>query len=211
MNSTLYLSYFINEETPVYGGAKGVIKISKERSISEGDNSNNLSLNFPAHVGTHIDFPFHFSNEGKKSHQYPASFWIFNKIGFVECSVCDILNHLDNLPPNIEMLILKTGFGVNRYNAKYWSSQPIIPSSLANILKNKFLKLRVFGFDLISLTSKLDRVEGKNAHMEFLIKNDILVLEDMNLEKLTFTPNKIIIAPLQIHSADGVPCNVIAY
>ena len=211
MKSALYLSYFINEKTPLYGGGKDIIKINKVRSISNGDNSNNLFLNFPAHSGTHIDFPFHFSNEGKKSHQYPASFWVFNKIGFLECLVDDIFNHLENLPSNIEMLILKTGFGINRSKKKYWSEQPIIPSRLAGILKKKFPKLRVFGFDLISLTSKLNREEGKNAHIEFLIKNDILVLEDMNLEKLTFTPNKVIIAPLQIHSADGVPCNVIAY
>ena len=211
MKQAQYLSYFINDETPLYGGDKDIIKINKVRSILNGDNTNNSFLNFPAHSGTHIDFPFHFSNEGKKSHDYEASFWIFNKIGFLECFPEEIFNHLDNLPSNIEILILKTGFGINRSKKIYWSEQPIIPSRLAGIIKKKFPKLRVFGFDLISLTSKLNREEGKKAHIEFLIKNDILILEDMNLEKLTFKPKKIIIAPLQIQSVDGVPCNVIAY
>lgn len=211
MKSVQYLSHFINQETPLYGGEKNVIKINKVRSITDGDNTNNSFLKLPAHAGTHIDFPFHFSENGKKSHEYEASFWIFNKIGFLECPIDDINNHLNKLPSEIDFLILKTGFGVNRLSQKYWSEQPIIPSSLAQILRNKFPKLRVFGFDLISLTSKLNREEGKKAHVEFLIKNDILILEDMNLEKLTYTPNKIIIAPLQIHSVDGVPCNVIAY
>ena len=63
---------------------------------------------------------------------------------------------------------------------------------------------------MISLTSKLDRAEGKKAHLNFLINNEILILEDMNLEKLFEKPNKVIIAPLQIKEASGVPCNVIA-
>ena len=64
---------------------------------------------------------------------------------------------------------------------------------------------------MISLTSKLDRVEGKAAHINFLINNDILVLEDMNLENISGTPKTVLVAPLQINAADGVPCNVIAF
>ena len=70
--------------------------------------------------------------------------------------------------------------------------------------------LRVFGFDMISLTSKLDRAEGKLAHIAFLIENVILVLEDMNLEILSITPSTVIISTLQLEGADGGPCNVIA-
>ena len=75
----------------------------------------------------------------------------------------------------------------------------------------KFPKLRVFGFDLISLTSKLDRAEGKKAHIEFLINNDILILEDMDLRFLEVSPSLVVIAPLQIQIADGVPCNVLSF
>ena len=64
---------------------------------------------------------------------------------------------------------------------------------------------------MISLTSKLNRSEGRLAHLSFLIENDILVLEDMNLLNLEYAPNEIIIAPLPINNADGVPCNVIAF
>ena len=64
---------------------------------------------------------------------------------------------------------------------------------------------------MISLTSKLDRLEGKKAHFSFLIENDILVLEDMDLSNLKETPDRVIIAPLLIEGADGSPCTVIAY
>ena len=64
---------------------------------------------------------------------------------------------------------------------------------------------------MISLTSKKNREEGKKAHVSFLIDNEILVVEDMNLSDLVQTPDGIIIAPLKIFNIDGVPCNVICY
>jgi kynurenine formamidase len=212
MNSeAIFLSYFIDEHTPSYGGIENAVKIERIKSIEKGDSSNNLELKFPAHIGTHIDFPFHFSNDGKKLEDYPPSFWIFNNVGFIECDICEVENSIKKLESNIECLILKTGFSAERLKKTYWSNQPIIPSHFAKLFKKKFPQLKVFGFDMISLTSKLDRQEGKKAHIEFLIQNDILVLEDMCLDNLKAVPNKLIIAPLQIRSADGVPCTVIAY
>lgn len=211
ISDAIYLSYFIDEQTPVYGGAKDSIKIDRIRSIDNGDNSNNLELRFPGHIGTHIDFPYHFSNLGKKLEDYPASFWIFNKIGFIHCEISEVESSIKNLSSDIECLILKTGFSINRAEEVYWSAQPVIPAIFADLLRETFPKLRVFGFDLISLTSKLNRDEGKKAHLQFLIQNNILILEDMNLEFLNETPNRLIISPLLIRSADGVPCTVIAY
>jgi arylformamidase len=207
----LYLSYFIDANTPVYGGSKEVIQIKQLNSIEKGDTSNNLSVHFPVHIGTHIDFPFHFSNTGKKSDDYPASFWVFNKIGLIDCCIDEVPDKINLLPSDIEILILKTNFGIYRNENRYWSQQPVIPASYADLFRSNFPKLRVFGFDMISLTSKLNRNEGKLAHINFLINNDILILEDMNLHGLQKTPDNIIIAPLQIIKADGVPCNVIAF
>ena len=63
---------------------------------------------------------------------------------------------------------------------------------------------------MISLTSQLDKQEGKKAHIEFLVKNDILVIEDMNLENLNSTPFELIVSPLLIEDIDGSPCTIIA-
>ena len=210
-NNIIYLSHFINENTPVYGGGTEVIQLEKIRSISKGDTSNNLKLTFPGHVNTHIDFPYHFDDNGKKSNDFAAITWIFNKVGFISCSIEDVESQIACLPTDIECLILKTGFEQFRGLDKYWKEQPIINASLATTLKYKFPNLRLFGFDMISLTSKLDRSEGKKAHLAFLIENDILILEDMHLAFLEHTPKQIIVAPLQIDNADGVPCTVLAY
>ena len=152
----------------------------------------------------------HINSKTKHQYQY-HTFCIFKKIGFLNCSVEDIENKIETLSDDIELLIIKTGFGNKRGTDEFWTSQPVIPSTLAKLFKMKFPKLRVFGFDLISLTSKLDRAEGKKAHIEFLINNDILILEDMDLRFLEVSPSLVVIAPLQIQIADGVPCNVLSF
>lgn len=206
-----YLSYFLEETTPVYGGEEGKIQFKQIKSINNGDTSNNQEFHFPGHSGTHIDFPLHFSAQGKSCNDYPADFWIFRKVGFLCCTIEEMPDKLQELPKDLELLILKTGFGNNRGNKIYWQEQPIIPASFAKLLRSSFPLLRVFGFDLISLTSKLNREEGKNAHLQFLIENDILILEDMNLLMVHESPATVIIAPMLVQSGDGVPCTVISF
>lgn len=205
------LSHFFKEDTPLYGGAEGNIIFKQTNSIDKGQNSNNLHVSFPNHAGTHIDFPYHFDNKGKKSHEYGAAFWVFKKVGFIDCEVDKVEEAITDLPEDIELLILKTGFGAKRYTTDYWSSQPVIPSKFASVFRKKFLHLRAFGFDLISLTSKLNRDEGKAAHLAFLKEHSILVIEDMNLLDVNSAPVSVIVSPFQIYAADGAPCNITAF
>lgn len=209
-NYILYLSHFINNDTPIYGGVKGKIIIEEVNKISNGDSSNNSYLKMPAHSGTHIDFPYHFNSDSQNSSNYNANFWVFNKVGFVECAIDELEIKMRTLPKDIELLILKTGFGKNRNNSIYYKEQPIIRASLAKKMKIIFPFLRVFGFDMISLTSKLDREEGKAAHKAFLLDEKILILEDMKLDNLNKTPKIVIVAPLLIDKVDGSPCTVFA-
>jgi len=109
-NNAIYLSHFINEKTPLYGGKQNQISFDNLSSINGGDTSNSMLVKFPNHTGTHIDFPLHFSNNGKSINDYPPDFWFYEKIGFINCNVSKINQELKNLPSDIEFLIIKTGF-----------------------------------------------------------------------------------------------------
>ena len=87
---------------------------------------------------------------GKKGSEYPADFWIFNSVGFIECDVDAIESQLASLSPTIECLILKTGFAQNRGKEIYWKEQPVIKAKLANVLRARFPNLRLFGFDIVN-------------------------------------------------------------
>ena len=67
------LSHFISEETPGYGG-KAEIRIRPARSIEKGDSCNQKKLFLSNHIGTHVDFPLHFTRTGKSIDHYPVSF-----------------------------------------------------------------------------------------------------------------------------------------
>tara|TARA_Y100000768_G_scaffold388745_1_gene386745 strand:- start:8784 stop:9425 length:642 start_codon:yes stop_codon:yes gene_type:complete len=207
------LSYYINEKTPTYGNQNS-FKLQNLSSIESGATANSskwiLQTN---HVGTHIDFPLHFCSNGKSSNDYKPDFWIFNRVGVIESSIENFSNELDKLSEDIEILIWKSGFGQFRNDEIYWKSQPVIPSFFADLIKKKLPNVRIFGFDMISLTSKLDRDEGKKAHIKFLCDHEILIIEDMNLNDINKSTKfkKIIVSPLLVSDTNGSPCSIFGF
>tara|TARA_B100000780_G_C21053291_1_gene423057 strand:- start:373 stop:1029 length:657 start_codon:yes stop_codon:yes gene_type:complete len=215
VNKYLHLSYFLDKNTPLYGNAKG-IDIIEDSSIEKGDSANTKLLTFPNHAGTHIDFPNHFFSDGKKSDDYPASFWIFENPFVLELNpqeselICLTHNQLNLIPKDTDFLILNTGFYRYRSQMKYWNNNPGISPEVAKQLKLQCPNIRVLGMDFISLTSYQHRAIGKVSHRQFLGEHDILLVEDMDLRKLKKQPKKIMCFPLMISASDGAPVNIIA-
>ena len=215
MHST-YLSYFINENTPLYGGEKAVF--IKERSqISKGASSNTKYLELPNHSGTHIDFPNHFSDNGKTINDYSPKFWIFNHVFVINYPakpveiICESAFEGADIPVETEFLIVNTGFGKFRKEEKYWARNPGLSPKLAKQIRNMCPQIKVIGFDFISISSYQNRIIGREAHQEFLLNNDILLIEDMKLEDIHNKTIKSIIAlPLLIDKIDGAPISIIA-
>ena len=163
------------------------------------------------HVGTHLDAPLHFCQNGTSVTDYPADFWRSQHVSLVQGTPEEIPRLLETVSPDCEVLLLKTGFEKYRGTEKYVFDQPVIPASLAKQMRHALPRLRFFGFDMISLTSLKDREMGRTAHREFLCEHEILLIEDMRLEELKITPNQIVIAPLFVENWDGSPCTVFAY
>jgi kynurenine formamidase len=211
----IYLSYLLNDQTPLYGGGKG-IHISPDRSIPAGDTANTKNLRFQNHSGTHIDFPNHFFDDGAVLQDYDANFWIFLKVHLLaQPAEQDELIELDNetllkIPIDTDLLLLKTGFSEHRYKEIYWNNNPGIKPEVADQLRNRCPGLRAIGMDFISLTSFQNRETGREAHRQFLGKTPILLIEDMNLGEVFVDPTKVICLPLLIEGADGAPVTIIA-
>ena len=113
---------------------------------------------------------------------------------------------------DIELLLIKTGFGNYRGTDRYTLTPPGLSSELASYFRQEFPVLRCVGMDLISVSSYSNREEGRKAHREFLNPKEgqpILLIEDMKLD-VDDVFKKVIVAPLLIENADGAPCTVIA-
>jgi len=219
MSKTLFLSYPLNDEAFGYGNGDR-FKISQVRDMCCGDTSNNSVFEMPTHYGTHIDFPYHFSIDGKKSTDYEARDFIYNQIGIVEIDSEKVEDYLiknkdleiDHINTNIQLLFIKTGFCSKRYTTQYWELGFGFHPETADFLKQNFPHLKAIAFDLISMNSYQQREIGREAHKEYLIENDILIIEEVDLSQVSSQTqfNEVIIAPLLLDKADGAPVTIIA-
>ena len=215
-NKSIFLSHFLDNETPCYGGRSNII-ISKSSRIETGSSSNSLNISINNHVGTHIDLPRHFLNTGKSLNDYSPEFWVFNQVSIIyyQAKNNEIISEKDldlsKTPQKTDLVIIRTDFQSFRESKVYWNDNPGLAPDLAGELKRKFPELRAIGFDFISLSPYKNRELGRMSHKSFLVENDILVVEDMKLDCLNFTPSEVVICPLLISDADGVPVTVIAF
>ncbi len=206
----------MDHTTPIYGGGQG-ISISSDRSILKGDTANTKLITLYNHSGTHIDFPNHFFEQGKTADNYSADFWIFENpyLVYRKAEENEIFflsdDEMKKIPSEIDFLIIKTGFGEFRGEDKYWKYNPGFAPRFANMLRDKFPNLKVIGMDFISLTSFQNRELGREAHRMFLGGDrPILLIEDMDLSKITNSPKSILCLPLLINGLDGSPVTIIA-
>ena len=210
-----YLSYILNSETPTYGN-RNRFEIEKKSDISKGDIANDSSISTTVHIGTHIDMPLHFYENGQTISDFPIEFWNFDNPIFMEIQpksfliydeVIEKLEKIENINQNI--LIIKTGICYFRGEKKFWNENYGFSEKLYDYLIDKFPQIRVIGFDSISISSFQNRIEGRKAHKRFLNpKKPILILEDMDLRDIA-NLIKIQIIPLRVENCDGLPCTVI--
>ena len=209
----------MSTETPAYGGGKS-LKSESVKDIEKGDSSNSLCWSFSNHLGTHIDFPSHFVNEGHTVSDYHPDFWIFQHPFLVDLSpvgpgtIISTENcNYNRIPVETDLILIKTGFCNLRNKAVYWKNNPGVSPELAFVLRENFSKLRMIGFDSISTSSYTHRKIGREAHRAFLNHNrPILLLEDMDLSKIDQKTvfDHIIVAPLRVENSDAAPCTVLA-
>ncbi len=211
---TLWLSHSLDEDTPLYGGAKD-ISISKLKNIKEGDSCNAGHISLPFHSGTHVDTPLHFIDGARSICEYDSDEWIFENPAFIELDVKEgqVINENDfdcQIDSNCDFIIIKTGFEKHRGKDRYWESGPCISDVCAIYLKDKYVNLRAIGFDFISISSLKHREIGRIAHKAFL-GLDILIFEDMSLYRINSKTSlkKVIALPLRIENCEGSPATVI--
>lgn len=176
-----------------------------------------MSFEVSNHLGTHLDCPYHFDQQGAKVTDYAADFWFCRKISLVEVPETELLIDLEKyksqIKPESDLVLVKTGFCHKRSEQIYWSANPGISANSAEFLRSHCPAIKFLGMDFISLTSYLNRDEGKKAHQAFLKNKEkpILILEDMDLRGLFNSPREVLISPLRISDADGGPVTVFSW
>jgi len=213
----IFLSYTLNTNTPTYGDRNRFEQIKKS-DISKGDIANDTTISTTVHIGTHIDMPYHFYENGQTIEDYDANFWIFKKPLIIEIKqnnliinkkLVDKLDKIEDI--GYDILIVKTGICHLRDDEIFWKENYGFDGDIYDILIVNFPSIRVIGFDSISVSSFASRILGRKSHKRFLNpKKPILLLEDMDLRKITKNTKlkEVIVSPLRIDNCDGLPCTV---
>jgi len=213
----IYLSYIIDTNTPTYGN-RNRFNIVKKSDISKGDIANDSAIDTTVHIGTHIDMPYHFYNNGQTIEDFDANFWIFSKILFLDIKPNslviedELIKRLDTIEDiGYEILIVKTSICDIRGERDFWEKNYGFSPNIADYLRERFFNIKIFGFDSISVSSFQNRLIGREAHKRFLDpKKPILLLEDMDLREVNSKTKfkQVIISPIRVANCDGLPCTV---
>lgn len=219
MPEYIFLSHKLREKVPTYGRTE-VIGIRPVKSLKNGDSCNMFALSLTNHLGTHVETPAHFFENGVKVADLPAETWIFERPYVLnrELREGEILEerHLADLPEDADLLLIKSGFQKYRGQDAYSLNNPGISAGAALWLRENMPSVRAVGIDFISVSCYGKRTvseEGRKAHRAFLDPaaggRPILIIEDMDLSADLNGLSRAIVTPFRLEGIDASFCTII--
>lgn len=175
-------------------------------SIAEGSSVNVTRLNMGAHTGTHVDAPYHFTDEGVTMERVDlAAYWGPAQVVTVEKASgplvpADLADYDLGLAPR---LLVKSG--ASAADPRVFHHEFVYPSpELADHLGK--LGVVLYGTDAPSMdASDSKTLEGHHA----LQRNNILILEGLDLSGVPDGVYELVAFPLKILGGDGSPVRAV--
>jgi arylformamidase len=205
---TLYdVSLVISEEMPIWPGDP-LPEITKISLIENGELANTTKITSCVHVGTHVDAPDHFLNNGSSVEEIPLDLLVGNA-QVVEIDTSAQISAEDLRSAGVdgsqERLLIKTSnsdlwsAGVSEFQRDFIALEP---DAAAYLVKNG---VKVIGVDYLSVAPFADPAP---TH-QILLEADILIIEGLNLSKVPAGEYRLYCLPLKIKGADGAPARVL--
>ncbi|ANU12272.1 arylformamidase [Planococcus antarcticus DSM 14505] len=194
----------LSDMTPEWpGDAPFSYELSVTKQQSGSVNIGKLQTS--THIGTHVDAPFHYDEQGLKVHELPLDIYlskaqVMDVSGFDKISSSD----LEPLGEGVTALLLKTLAWKDRY--EFPGKWPVFDDSIAEWMADN--KVRLLGVDVPSVdpeTSKeLPMHQAMNRHQRF-------ILEGIVLDDVAEGVYQLAALPLKIKGAEGSPVRAILY
>ncbi len=214
----ILLSYKLSSHLYFYKGNRRNIQYDVIDTVEKFNRETKLHID--SHTGTHIDYPAHCIRDGKYGEEYPVDYLCSDKVQVINIDLSKIQRPVlnidfiksQNICEDTEILFINTYFHTLRYDDRYIWNSPIIDSKIPSYLKENYPSIKAVGFDVISVTSQLDRDEGKKCHYNFLSNytgKEILIIEDIDYSPLKESViEEVVISPLLFEKMDGAPCTI---
>jgi arylformamidase len=176
--------------------------------IESGDDCNTSRISCDTHIGTHIDAPLHFVENGQTVDQIPLE----RLIGPCRVVYLPGLTQIDaqgldsiELPAGTQRLLLKTdNSNPQLINQKSFQQNFVsLTTGGARWLVEHSISL--VGIDYFSIGSYSN---GVKTH-QVLLEADVVVLEGLNLSKVEAGDYELICLPLRMVGAEGAPVRAV--
>ncbi len=201
------ISLTISPHIIVWPGDPNVV-LERFEKIEAGGDANVSRLELSAHTGTHVDAPYHFIPEGVSVEKLSLKTLIGRAYVLYLPDVNEITAAVlerSEIPPRTRRLLFKTR------NSKYWTRQPeefqvdfvAISPDGAQFLVDRGVKL--VGVDYLSVAPYQN---GRPTH-EILLRAGIVVVEGIDLSKVSQGRYTLYCLPLKLAGADGAPARAI--
>jgi kynurenine formamidase len=208
------LSYALDTATPPFPGDPAV-EIAIQASIpadhpTGAPGAINISrLHTGLHVGTHMDAPFHFYNDGRTIDQAPLACGLGPallvkldpKAAKSEITPAELLPHRQAIA-HLRRIVFNTGWASHWGQADYFTDFPVITAGAAQLLV-------AWGVTLVGIDTPSVDTYPYPVHF-VLLGNDILIVENLtNLDCISRTQFQFIALPLKITGRDASPVRAI--
>jgi len=199
------ISVLLSADLPVYPG-DSPIKMNQLVSMDKGDSANILELKLGSHTGTHVDVPRHFISNGKSIDEI-----LLEKFcGRAKVYDLPVKEKIDRI--NILNLDIQTGDIIlfKTRNSDLWGIPEFQKNYIyltvegAEVLVKH--KIKAVGIDYLSI----EKFKSKNhpTHIT-LLKNDVIILEGINLKDVVPGEYFLFFFPLKLKGADGSPVRAV--
>ncbi len=164
--------------------------------IEKGDLYNLTAISLCAHNGTHIDAPFHFYREGKTIEQVSLKKCIGP--AYVETHCGDVTG-----PDAVKMLERARSIHPDAYRRILIRGNAVVTEEAAQVFAQA-------GIDLIGNESQtVGPEDGPMAVHLILLKEEIVLLEGIRLQKVQDGVYQLYCLPLNLTGSDGSPCRAV--
>jgi len=184
------------------------------QQIAAGDSSNITEIRLSSHVGTHIDAPYHFIQEGKTIDQLPLEHFTGPAVTIsVERQAGESITPDDLSRADVragDIVLLHTGWS-RKFESPEYQRHPFLVQDTADWLVDH--KVKMLGIDCVNVEMPVaDRPPDYARPIHHtLLRNEVLIIENLtNLDRIAGQRVRLYAFPIPYRGCDGAQARVVA-
>ncbi len=206
---TIYdISLTISPSLPTWPGDPGLI-LEQLESMDKGAHANVTSMSSTVHLGTHVDAPHHFLNDGRTVENLPLDVltgpcYVVQLPDGIDAITAEVLQRTE-----ISTEMRRILFGTS--NSHYWvKGEPKFHEDFVAITEDGAEWLVERGVQLVGVDylSVAPFGDSEPTH-KVLLKAGVVIVEGLNLSRVVRGFYDLYCLPLKIAGSDGAPARAI--